>query len=207
MIIYLPCKIGEEFTRLKFKDWVNGKRIYEEGGNRTLRGFNAFDCTTRSLAIPTIHADKEFISYDHLGEFAQEFTPQYKISVDLKSEYKLSDRGFPSGKTGHLSGIITEGGYLLADFVTKDRYEHLRYVIKDNLQYAGLDETPTESLIEFDPEAQAEKEQREQESRENTKVLKEIRAKAAEPKKKGVSLKDLIKAKAKKTEVADDSSN
>lgn len=146
MIIYLPCKIGEEFTRLKFKDWVNGKRIYEEGGSRTLRGFDAFDCTTRSLAIPTIHADKEFISYDHLGEFAQEFTPKYKISVDVKSEYKLSDRGFPSGK-------------------------------------------------------------REQESRENTKVLKEIRAKAAEPKKKGVSLKDLIKAKAKKTEVADDSSN
>lgn len=58
MIIYLPCKIGEEFTRLKFKDWVNGKRIYEEGGSRTLRGFDAFDCTTRSLAIPTIHADR-----------------------------------------------------------------------------------------------------------------------------------------------------
>lgn len=63
-----------------------------------------------------------------------------------------------------------------------------------------MDETPTESLIEFDPEAQAEKEQREQESRENTKVLKEIRAKAAEPKKKGVSLKDLIKSKAKQAE-------
>ena len=200
MVIYLPCRIGEEFTRLKFKDWINGKRVYTEGGRRTLRGFDAFDCTTRSLAIPTVYADKEFISYDHLGEFAQEFTPKYKVSVDVKTEYKLSDRGFPSSKTGHLSGIVLEDGYLLADFITKDRYEHLRYAIKDNLQYVGVDEEPIESIIEFDPEAQGEKERRKQESQENAKILREIRAKAAEPKKKGTSLKDLIKAKAKQEE-------
>lgn len=32
---------------------------------------------------------------------AYEITLKYKISVNLKVKYKLFDRGFPSGKTGH----------------------------------------------------------------------------------------------------------
>lgn len=183
MVIYLPCKLGERFAEQKIKDWKDGKRVYAEGAERTLKGFDAFDCTTRCLAIPTIHTDGGFLSYDPLGEFSQ--------------EYKLSDRGFPSGKIGRLHGISIENGYLLADFVTNDRHEHLRYVIKDNLHYAGLDEETTESIIEYDNEAQGEKTQREQEGRENIKALKEIKTKVEEPKKEK-SLKNLIKTKIKR---------
>ena len=152
MVIYLPCKLGGHFTEQKFKEWKDGKKVYVEGSERVFKGFGAFDCITRCLAIPIIYTDGDFLSYDPLGEFSQRYVPKYKIFVDVKTEYKLSDRGFPSGKTGRLYGISVENGCLVADFVTNDRYEHLRYAIKDNLQYAELNEETIESLIEYNAE-------------------------------------------------------
>ena len=149
MIIFLPCKLGEQFTSQRFLGWKDGKRVYTDGSVCTLRGFNAFGCQTRTLSIPVIFTDLGFISYDPLGEFSQEFIPKYKISVDVETECKLSDKGFPSSKTAHLCGLVKDDECLIADFVAGDRYEHLRYVIKDNVKYVGLDEEPNETLIEY----------------------------------------------------------
>ena len=149
MIIYLPCRLGEKFISRKFIGYVDGKRVYAEGTEQTLKGFNAFDCQTRSLAIPTIHTDRGFLSYDHLGEFAQDFIPKYKISVDVKAEYKLSDIGFPGKRTVRLGGLKMKDGSIMADFITADRYEHLIYPIKDAISYVGINEDVPETKVEF----------------------------------------------------------
>lgn len=149
VIIYLPCNLGEQFTSQRFLGWKDGKRVYTDGSVCTLRGFNAFDFQTRALSIPVIFTDLGFVLYDPSGEFPQEFIPKYKISVDVESEYKLSDKGFPSSKTAHLCGLVKDDECLIADFVAGDRYEHLRYVVKDNVKYVGLDEELNETLIEY----------------------------------------------------------
>ena len=152
MVIYLPCKLGERFIEQKFLSWdERKKRVYTDGTSRTLKGFDAFDCQIYSLSIPTIITkDGNLLKFDPTGEFSQQFIPRYKISVDVKTQYKLSDRGFPSGRTAHLFGLLIEDDGLYADFVTNDRHEHLRFPIQNSLLYAKLDEVPMESVIEYD---------------------------------------------------------
>ena len=149
MIIYLPCKLGEKFTVRKFIDWQDGKRIYEDAGEAILRGFDAFDCQTKSLSIPNMHTTAGFLEYDHTGEFPQQYIPKYKISVDVKSQYKLSDIGFPGKRTVRLSGLKIDNGSVMAEFVTSDRYEHLFYPIRDIIHYARMDDDVIETQIEF----------------------------------------------------------
>lgn len=168
MIIYLPCKIGEQFIEQKYKGCTDGIKEYIDGSEQILKGFHAFDSQTGALSIPTILTDTSFLSFDPSGVFQQGFIPRYRVSVDVKTECKLSDRGFPSNKTGRLYGLSKEGEYLLADFVTNDRYEHLMYVIKDNIQYTRLDKEISETIIEYDNNAQK-KRLRDRESREGQK--------------------------------------
>lgn len=194
MEIYLPCKIGEKFTERKFKEWEKDKRVYADGAERTLKGFNAQVFVTKSLAIPTIVTNDNFLEYDVTGEFLQQFTPKYKIIVDVNTKYKLSDRGFPSEKTGILFGIIKQGENLLADFIAGDRYEHIYYTIKDNIKYADSTQQGEQTIIEYDPLADKNRKTQPTEQRE----IKQNKKK---------SIKDLIKSKIRKTEVADDSSN
>lgn len=149
MFIYLPCKLGETFIPRKFVKWANGKRVYENEKEKVLTGFFAYDCNTRCLAIPTIYTPSGFYSYDPEGEFSQEFTPKYKISLDVKSEYKLSEAGFPGNRTVRLGGLVYENGAIYADFITRDRAEHLRYPIYDTIQYAEIAETSHESRLEY----------------------------------------------------------
>ena len=139
MIIYLPCKLGETFITQKFLEWKEGKRVYISGTQKTLTGFFANELNTRCLAIPTIITNSGLFSYDDTGEFEQEFIPKYKISVELKRKCKLSEIGFPGNRIAHLCGLSTKNGKLYADFVTKDRYEHLLYEIKDNIYYYDID--------------------------------------------------------------------
>lgn len=204
MVIYLPCKLGEQFREQKFKEWIEGERVYEEGQERTLKGFNAAEYQTRSLSIPTMHTDSGFLSYDYLGEFSQEYIPKYKILVDVKSEYKLSDRGFPGGRSVRLNGLKKEGKHLLADFVTSDRAEHLKYAIKDTLQYAGVDETPIEFYPEYDQEADKERSEQGKETSENSKEVVEIQTNEEKPQNKEISITAFIKAKMKRTETEDE---
>jgi len=149
MKIYLPCRLGEEFIRLKFVGWVDGKRTYKEEKPVILDGFNAFDCTTRCLSIPTIHSSGGFLSYDPEGEFSQEFTPKFVISLDVKTVQKLSDIGFPGSRKARLCGLKSEKGCLFADFVTTDRSEHLIYQIKDTINYANIGEPVSETMVEY----------------------------------------------------------
>lgn len=148
MLIYLPCRLGEKFTKLKFKEWSNGKRVYVEAGETTLNGFSVFDCQTKSLAIPIIYTSDGFLQYDHTGEFGQEFKPKYKIEIPLW-EKKLCDAGFPGKKTVIVHGLHYQNGKLLMDLVTTDRYEHLLFPIKDNIKYALLDEEVKLTNIEY----------------------------------------------------------
>lgn len=156
MIVYLPCKLGEIFTERTFVAWENGKRVYKDGDAICFRGFHASEYQTRCLSIPCIYADKGFREYDALGEWCQEYFPKYKISIDVRSTYKLSEIGFPSGRTARLFGIEKKGDSLFADFVTSDRYEHLKYRIKNLVQYAELDEEPAETKIIYEPEEREE---------------------------------------------------
>ena len=151
MLIYLPCKLGENFIERKFVTWENGKRIYKDGENFGLYGFDKGLFSSSIIAIP-LSSYQKFFSYDESGRFSQEYVPKYKISVDLDTVYKLSDIGFPSGKKAHLYGLFKKDNSLYAKFVTTDRYEHLRYRIKDTIQYAGLDEEPVQTQIIYEPE-------------------------------------------------------
>lgn len=144
MVIYLPCRLGEKFTELKFKNWANGKRIYEPGQRMTLTGL------TKGLFYPDVKTgDGKILGYDRTGEFPQEYEPKYKISVDLGKTGKLRDMGFPANRTAKLYGICVKDGALMAEFVTTDRYEHLLYPIKDNIKYAQLDENVQKTNIQY----------------------------------------------------------
>lgn len=147
MIVYLPCKFGEEFTVLKFKEWKDGKK-YEENGTATLQGVDLFECHTRSLSIPIIHTNKGFLSYDPQGEFSQDFHPQFKINIELW-EKKLCDAGFSGKRMVKLKGLYYRNKGLYVDLMTKDRYEHLLFPIKDNIQYASLNEQAEVIKIEY----------------------------------------------------------
>jgi hypothetical protein len=178
--------MGERFTERKFKAWVDGKREYTDGKEQTLKGFDAFDCKT--IPAVTIFGDTDFFSYNPSGKFEQEFTPKYKISVDVKTQYKLSDRGFPSGKTGRLCGIIMEDKYIVADFITNDMAQHMRYAVKNTLKYYRTEEYAEESILEYDPQMERErkygkKQEYEDENPENEKKRK---------------IKELLKQKMKK---------
>ena len=193
MVIYLPCKLGEEFNAQKFVDWRQQKRIYiQEEQKRRLKGFSAFDCNTRCLSIPILYTQNGFVSYDPLGELPQEYIPKYKINIDVKTEQKLSDIGFPSGKTARLYGLI---------------HEHIRHVIADKIQYAAIHEEPMLSVIEYDPEATKRREEYMQSIQESERQLRHIRQKAAVRDTralKKLNLKDIIKAKMQPWGTADD---
>lgn len=148
MLIYLPCRLGESFIKLKFKEWVAGKRVYVEDRETTLNGFSAFDFKTRSLSIPIIYTPNGFCQYDHSGEFGQEFKPKYKIMIDLW-EKKLCDAGFPGKRTVKVQGLHYENGMFFVELVTTDKYEHLRFPIKDNIKYALLNEEVETTNIEY----------------------------------------------------------
>lgn len=143
MIIYLPCRLGEEFAEQKYVCWENGKRIYKEGEKRILKGFD------KGLYNPTINANGKFLTYDATGENSQDFIPKYKVSIPLGKQAKLSEMGFPGSRSVKLFGICLKEGKVTAEFVTTDRYEQLFYPIKDNLNYANIDEPVMETSIEY----------------------------------------------------------
>lgn len=150
MEIYLPCKLGEQFEKLKFKDWVDGKRVYEEAGTDTLKGFETFPCQTRSLSIPTIFSKSgRILQYDPTGEFGQEFIPKYKINLDVETVGRLAEKGFPSGRAGRLEGLIIENDCLMASFILNERHEHIRYAIDDNIIYGKVNENVELSKVVF----------------------------------------------------------
>lgn len=155
MIIYLPCRLGEEFTVRHFKDWVDGKRVYVNGPAKTLTGFS------KGLFTPTIYAKNvfatsaykghtEFLEYDPEGEYGQNFFPKYKVSLDIGHEDKLCNMGFPGGRKAFLYGLKFEKGTVMAEFVTTDRHEHLYYAIKSKVYYAALDEEPKVTVVKYD---------------------------------------------------------
>lgn len=143
MIVYLPCRLGEQFTPLKFKGWVNDERVYDVAPPKILQGF----CD--SLFNPDVYAGGEILSYDQTGRFGKGYEPKYKVSIDFGKTAKLCEMGFPGNRTVKLYGIILKDGKVMAEFVTIDRYEHLYYPIKDNLRYSGLDEAVKETDIEY----------------------------------------------------------
>lgn len=144
MIIYLPCRLGERFVPLKFVDWVDGKRVYETGTTeKVLQGF------WKSLFNPDIFAEGSIYSYDPTEKFGKGYEPKYKVSIPFGRTDKLCEMGFPGKRTAKLYGIVLKDGVVMADFVTTDRHEHLRYPIKDNLLYCELDDTVEETQIEY----------------------------------------------------------
>ena len=158
MIIYLPCKLGLSFVPKKFKDWVDGKRVYEDANFKVdLEGFFAMDFgDNSSLSIPDIFTNSGFYKYDHKGEFGQEFVPRYKINLDVKTEKPLCDFGFPGKRKVRVCGLVIREGILCVNFVTRDRYEHLYYPIKNNIDYAALDKEPKEIKLVYNKNADME---------------------------------------------------
>lgn len=150
MIIYLPCKFGEMFTPLKFVGFENGKRKYAADKELVLKGFSAGEYQIRSLSIPIIHTNGRFLSYDPQGEFPQEFIPKYKIEVDVSSQASLEEKEFIGKRTVVLHGISWQEDGLYADMVTKDRYEHLLYPIKDTIVYAPVESEVQKTEIIWD---------------------------------------------------------
>lgn len=136
MILKLPCKLGEEFMALKFKDWVDGVKIYEKDKNYTLRsvwkGLFGTDCSGYDK-----NKRGKFFSYD---EYTREFIESEECSLNIDDKYftpdKLSEWGFPSEKTGYLLGFKIEGTYTLVEFCVLPRYEHFYFVI-DDLNYGN----------------------------------------------------------------------
>jgi len=153
MIIYLPCKLGEEFMVKKFAGWENKKRTYCDERIRELSGFDAIELETRFLSIPIIHAghegDRKFVQYDPLGECSQEFEPRFKLNLDMKTERPLSDYGLRSKRSVKVSGLVFIDGEVLVDFVTiKDYHEHFRYPIEEEgLIYGPVDEPDPEPSV------------------------------------------------------------
>lgn len=143
MVIYLPCKLGEEFTERKFKEWVNGERVYIDGHKRKLVGF------TNGLFHPDYFTEDVIIEYDPSGKWGQGFIAKYKISVPIGQTGKLSEMGFPGNRKAKLYGLCIKGGMTMAEFITTDRYEHLYYPIEDQLQYSLVDEEAVETEIKY----------------------------------------------------------
>lgn len=143
MIIYLPCRLGESFTPLKFKNWVDGERVYEAAPPKVLQGF------CESLINPDIYAEGTILNYDTTGRFGKGYEPKYKVSIEFGKTAKLCEMGFPGNRTVTLYGIRLKNGRVMAEFVTTDRYEHLYYPIKDNLHYGELDEAVEATDIEY----------------------------------------------------------
>lgn len=143
MIVYLPCRLGEQFTPLKFKDWVNGERVYEDAPPKVLQGFWA------GLFYPDVYAEGAIFSYDPTGKYGKDYEPKYKVSIELGKTAKLCEMGFPGNRKVKLYGIRLKEGKVMAEFITTDRYEHLYYPIKDNLRYSGLNEAMEETDIEY----------------------------------------------------------
>ena len=135
MIFYLPCKLGEEFTSLKYCGWIDGERIYKEDNKLVLKGVHnsLFDVT---VAAVDCYNRIILLSY---GEWIREYNSCYMIYVEDKYfEYsKLSEWGFPSDKKGTLIGIKMSEGYEVAEFCVKPSYEHIYFAIKD-FQYNTL---------------------------------------------------------------------
>ena len=131
MVLNLPCKLGEEFTALKFKEWVDGVQVYEEDKRYTLkcvdRGLYGTDC----IGYDGCNNGK-FFSY---GEFSKQYINSADCKLVINDAYfestKLSIWGFPSDRIGYLLGFKIEGSYILAHFVVLPRYEHFYYAIKE----------------------------------------------------------------------------
>ena len=149
MIIYLPCKLGETFKTKMFCDWKDGQRVYKDGFDATLLGFSAGEYDTRFLSIPLMHTDKGFFQYDDKREYNQEFTPKYKIELDVKSVHPLEHWGFSSKKAARLSGLTLQNDILYAEFITADRNEHISCPIKGTLKYYELNEEIEELKVAY----------------------------------------------------------
>lgn len=134
-IFDLPCRLGETFMSLKFIDWVDGKRIYEEDKTYVLNGFDkslyGIECYGKN------GKDTKYVCYDE--EFGtKQYIKGIGCSFSLSKEYfeyhKLSEWGFPSDRTGKLMGFRLEHNITLAHFCIEPRYEHIYFAIND-LEY------------------------------------------------------------------------
>lgn len=145
MKFYLPCKLGEEFTALKFAGWVDGERNYIEDQKMIFNGFDKaiFDmvCFARDSRGKT-----RLLNY---GDYGKLYEARYELCIDDRYfEYgKLSDWGFPGNRTGKLMGLSIMEGYEVAHFCITPTYEHVYYAIKD-FDY----DTETPNIICYDSE-------------------------------------------------------
>lgn len=169
MKIFLPCKLGEIFTKRKFVDWSNGKRVYKDEETMILKGFD------KGLFLPSIYAYKsgsnvEFLSYGDCGKsgFFENFIPKYKICIDdsLLENKVLNSLGFPSSRIGKFHGIVMEGKYLTVDFCLEPRAVHIRYPIKP-FTYNELNANAKNITLEYDKDA----EERRNTENNNSKVF------------------------------------
>lgn len=148
----LPCKLGEEFTSLKFVDWVDGERVYKEDKRCLLAGFTkGFLSRTDCYAKPLQRDRAEILSY---GEYGKSFAAAEECTVKIDDKYfnqcKLSEWGFSSDRTGCLYGFEWENNFTLAHFILEPRYEHVYYAIEELAYGAGL------SAVTYSPAAEEE---------------------------------------------------
>ncbi len=155
MVFYLPCKLGEKFVSLKFHGWVDGKRVFTEDRELTLKGVDKSLFSIVCITATDRNGRNNFLSY---GEYGNEYNTSYKIIVDDKYfEYtRLSEWGFPGNRVGKLIGIMISEGYVVADFCTEPRYEHIYFAIKD-FEYK---EEIIENIIVYDLEKDKQRERK-----------------------------------------------
>lgn len=153
MRFYLPCKLGEKFTSLKFAGWVDGERTYLNDRECMLKGFDKSLFDMVCIAVDNSGTIK-LLNY---GEYGKHYEACYELYIDDKyfEWEKLSEWGFPSERTGKLIGLSLEEGYEVAHFCMQPRYEHINFAIKD-LVYNN---TAVDDVLMFDAVKNAQIEQ------------------------------------------------
>lgn len=155
MKIFLPCKLGENFTKRNFVDWSNGKRIYKDGKTVTLKGFD------RGLFLPSIYAYEvglniDFLEYGICGNSGlyEDFIPKYKICIDdsILENRVLQSLGFPSNRVVRFHSILINDGFLTVDFCLEPRAQHVQYNIKP-FKYSELNANDENISLEYDKDA------------------------------------------------------
>lgn len=127
MQILVPCKLGEKFQTYKFKDWIDGNRVYRKGAMEEFIWVEKFVCDTHFLSIPKINTSSDWYEFDEeLGLYG--FDPKYVMEIPdyMFKDSILLDKGIDSKRRGHITSLHMQDGKIIADFVCQPRYEHIQ---------------------------------------------------------------------------------
>ena len=150
MEIIVPCKLGEAFQTYKFKDWIDGNRVYRKAAVEEFVWVEKFVCNTHCLSIPKIFTSTDWYEFDEeLGFYG--FDPKYIMEIPdyMFEDSNLLDKGMQSKRVGHISSLHMLNGQVIADFVCKPNYEHIRLEYPFELIYHPIEQRKREKYICF----------------------------------------------------------